>query len=67
MVADRFDPERSPAAWVSRPTVQRACAQCGEHFTLPMPSTKYCSPACRGVVEEERRQRRKRPMPPQEG
>ncbi len=62
-MTDRTDPERSPATWLKRPRpgAQRACARCGETFVPPWPSTKYCSPACREVVEAARRARRKAP------
>ena len=60
-MTDRTNPERHPGAWLSRPTAQRACGHCGALFVLPRPSTRYCSPSCRGAVEEARRQRRKRP------
>ena len=57
-MTDRTDPARHPRAWLHRPRARRACARCGEAFALPVPSARYCSPACREAVEAERRLRK---------
>ena len=59
-MTDRTDPERHPGAWLRRPgpDVRRTCSRCGEPFVLPVPSARYCSPACREEVEAERRLRK---------
>ncbi len=57
-MTDHSDSERSPATWLARPTARRGCVLCGVPFVPPWPSTRYCSPECRGIAEEARRVRK---------